>query len=71
MSWGASSPVARVRTTGGAAYFRARERLLAERKAADRLPLLIDLVQPLLQVTALVRQCIKLLAVTHCRIGIS
>ena len=46
---GASSPVARVRTAGGAAYFRARERLLAERKAADRLPLLIDLVQPLLQ----------------------
>jgi len=46
---GAGSPVARVRTAGGAAYFRARERLLAERKAADRLPLLIDLVQPLLQ----------------------
>ena len=46
---GASSPVARVRTAGGAAYFRARERLLAERKAVDRLPLLIDLVQPLLQ----------------------
>ncbi len=46
---GAASPVARVRTAGGAAYFRTRERLLAERKAADRQPLLIDLVQPLLQ----------------------
>ena len=46
---GAASPVARVRTAGGAAYFRTRERLLAERKAADRLPLLIDLVQPLLR----------------------
>ena len=46
---GATSPVSRVRTAGGAAYFRARERFLAERKLADRLPLLIDLVQPLLQ----------------------
>ena len=46
---GSTSPVARVRTAGGAAYFRARERLLAERKAADRQPLLLDLVQPLLQ----------------------
>ncbi|MBK7660137.1 MAG: hypothetical protein IPJ28_13790 [Betaproteobacteria bacterium] len=46
---GATSPAARLRTAGGAAYFRARESFLAERKAADRLPLLIDLVQPLLQ----------------------
>ncbi len=46
---GANSPVSRVRTAGGAAYFRARERFISERKAADRLPLLIDLVQPLLQ----------------------
>jgi hypothetical protein len=46
---GANSPVSRVRTAGGAAYFRARERFVSERKAADRLPLLIDLVQPLLQ----------------------
>jgi hypothetical protein len=46
---GATSPVARVRTAGGAAYFRAREQLLAERKAADRQALLVDLVQPLLQ----------------------
>lgn len=46
---GAASPVSRVRTAGGAAYFRARERFVSERKAADRLPLLIDLVQPLLQ----------------------
>lgn len=46
---GASSPVSRLRTVGGAAYFRARERFVAERKLADRLPLLIDLVQPLLQ----------------------
>lgn len=46
---GANSPVSRVRTAGGAAYFRARERFVAERKSADRLPLLIDLVQPLLQ----------------------
>lgn len=46
---GATSPVSRLRTAGGAAYFRARERFLAERKLADRLPLLIDLVQPLLQ----------------------
>lgn len=46
---GATSPVSRVRTAGGAAYFRARERFVSERKAADRLPLLIDLVQPLLQ----------------------
>lgn len=51
-SWkaqGSTSPVARVRAAGGAAYFRARERLLTERKAADRQPLLLDLVQPLLQ----------------------
>lgn len=46
---GASSPVSRLRTVGGAAYFRTRERFVAERKLADRLPLLIDLVQPLLQ----------------------
>ncbi|MFS2162481.1 Eco57I restriction-modification methylase domain-containing protein [Variovorax sp. Varisp62] len=46
---GAASPVARLRGAGGAAYFRARERMLAERKAADRLPLLIDLAHPLLQ----------------------
>jgi hypothetical protein len=46
---GAASPVSRVRTAGGAAYFRARERFVSERKVADRLPLLIDLVQPLLQ----------------------
>lgn len=46
---GASSPVSRLRTVGGAAYFRARERFVAERKLADRLTLLIDLVQPLLQ----------------------
>lgn len=46
---GTASPVSRLRAAGGAAYFRARERLLAERKAADRLPLLIDLAQPLLQ----------------------
>jgi len=46
---GASSPVSSLRTVGGAAYFRARERFVAERKLADRLPLLIDLVQPLLQ----------------------
>ena len=46
---GANSPVSRVRTAGGAAYFRARERFISERKAAERLPLLIDLVQPLLQ----------------------
>lgn len=46
---GAASPVSRLRAAGGAAYFRARERMLAERKAFDRLPLLIDLAQPLLQ----------------------
>lgn len=45
---GAASPVSRIRTAGGAAYFRARERFVSERRAADRLPLLIDLVQPLL-----------------------
>jgi hypothetical protein len=45
---GAASPVSRVRTAGGAAYFRARERFVSERKVADRLPLLVDLVQPLL-----------------------
>lgn len=46
---GSASPVSRLRAAGGAAYFRARERFLAERKLADRMPLLIDLVQPLLQ----------------------
>jgi hypothetical protein len=46
---GPASPVARLRGAGGAAYFRARERYLAERKLADRLPLLTDLVQPLLE----------------------
>ena len=46
---GAGSPPSRLRTAGGAAYFRTRERLISERKAAERLPLLIDLVQPLLQ----------------------
>ena len=46
---GANSPVSSVRTAGGAAYFRARERFVSERKTADRLPLLIDLAQPLLQ----------------------
>ncbi|MBU1441474.1 MAG: class I SAM-dependent DNA methyltransferase [Gammaproteobacteria bacterium] len=46
---GSASPVSRLRTAGGAAYFRARDRFLAERKLADRMPLLIDLVQPLLQ----------------------
>ena len=34
---GAASPVARVRTAGGAAYFRTRERLLAERTRATGL----------------------------------
>ncbi len=42
------SPVARLKSTGGAAYFRARDQFLAERKIADRPALLNDLVQPLL-----------------------
>ena len=46
---GSASPVARLRTAGGAAYFLARERFLTERKLEDRLARLIDLVQPLLQ----------------------
>ena len=46
---GSTSPVARLRTAGGAAYFLARERFLTERKLEDRLARLFDLVQPLLQ----------------------
>jgi len=46
---GAANPVARLRSAGGAAYFRARERFLAERKLTERLALLTDLVQPLLE----------------------
>jgi hypothetical protein len=45
---GAASPLSRLRAAGGAGYFRAREKFLAERKANDRLPLLIDIVQPIL-----------------------
>ena len=45
---GSASPVARLRTAGGAAYFLARERFLSERKPEDRFARLIDLVQPLL-----------------------
>lgn len=46
---GSASPVARLRTAGGAAYFLARERFITERKPEDRFARLIDLVQPLLQ----------------------
>jgi hypothetical protein len=46
---GAASPAARLRSVGGASYFRIRERFLAERKADERQALFIDLVQPLLQ----------------------
>ena len=42
------SPAARLRSAGGAAYFRARERFLAERKTAERQALLTDLIEPLL-----------------------
>ena len=42
------SPAARLRTAGGATYFRARERFLAERKIPERQALLVDLVEPLL-----------------------
>jgi hypothetical protein len=46
---GAQSPVARLRTVGGAnGYFRTRERFLNERKTSERAGLFIDLVQPLL-----------------------
>lgn len=37
-----------MRSAGGAAYFRARERFLAERKTVERQALLTDLVEPLL-----------------------
>jgi hypothetical protein len=46
---GANSTVARLRSAAGASYFRARDRFIGERKAADRPALFIDLVQPLLQ----------------------
>lgn len=46
---GAASPAARLRSAGGASYFRIRERFLAERKADERQALFVDLVQPLLQ----------------------
>ena len=46
---GSLSPAARLKSAGGAAYFKVRERFLAERKAEERLALLIDLAQPLLE----------------------
>jgi hypothetical protein len=46
---GSNSPVAKLRSAGGATgYFRARERFLAERRDSERPGLLLDLVQPLL-----------------------
>jgi len=45
---GANSTMARLRSAAGASYFRARDRFIGERKAADRPALFIDLVQPLL-----------------------
>lgn len=45
---GSQSPVGRLRTAGGAAYLRARDRFIAEKKSAERLALFNDLVQPVL-----------------------
>ncbi|MBJ9900906.1 Eco57I restriction-modification methylase domain-containing protein [Burkholderia cenocepacia] len=47
---GSDSPVSRLRAASGAnGYFRARERLLAERKQDERTSMLLDLAEPLLQ----------------------
>lgn len=45
---GTNSTMTRLRSAAGASYFRARDRFIGERKAADRPALFIDLVQPLL-----------------------
>jgi hypothetical protein len=46
---GSQSPAGKLKSAGGTAYFRARDKFKAERKSADRQALLVDLVQPLLQ----------------------
>jgi hypothetical protein len=45
---GAESPASRVKSAGGAAYFRARERFLAEKKLPERRGLLRELAKPIL-----------------------